>query len=113
LRAILLGIPGNIARKVRRRIGIVHPEGGNDGSVQLLEMKELNGQDFADRCVAPNIGYLCARFPVADAMAYAATLQERGVKLYSAPMTLVVAPYGKVTSFSVRTPDGAILEFYS
>jgi len=109
----MLGIPGNIARKVRRRIGIVHPEGGNDGSVQLLEMKELNGQDFANRCVAPNIGYLCARLPVADAMAYAAKLQERGVKLYSEPMTLIVAPYGKVTSFSVRTPDGAILEFYS
>jgi catechol 2,3-dioxygenase-like lactoylglutathione lyase family enzyme len=109
----MLGIPGNIARTVRRRVGIFHPDGGNDGSVQLLEMQELGGYDFSSRCVAPNIGLLCARYAVPDAKAYASTLRAKGVPLYSEPARLVVAPYGALTLFSVRTPDGAILEFYS
>jgi len=109
----MLGVPANIARKTFRRVAIVHPDGANDGSLQLLEMKELGGYDFSDRCVAPNIGYLCARYPVPDAAAYAAQLRGRGVALYTEPTTLVVAPYGRITLFSVRTPDGAILEFYA
>ena len=49
---------GSIARTTRRRVGIFHPDGGNDGSVQLLEMQELGGYDYASRCVAPNLGIL-------------------------------------------------------
>lgn len=109
----MLGVPGNIARKVRRRVGIFHPDGGNDGSVQLLEMKELGGYDFAERCVAPNIGLLCGRYAVPDAGAYATALRAKGVPLYTEPSPFVVAPYGVLSLFSVRTPDGAILEFYS
>jgi predicted enzyme related to lactoylglutathione lyase len=109
----VLGIPGAIARSVRRRVAILHPEGVNDGSVEIIEMKELQGDDFSSRCIAPNIGYLCARFPVVDASAYAQQVQERGAALYTEPMSLYMAPYGTATLFSVRTPDGAILEFYS
>ena len=109
----MLGIPANIARGLRRRVSILHPEGANDGSVQILEIKELDGSDFASRCVAPNVGYLCARFPVADAAAYADELRARDVVPYTEPLSLFVAPYGIVTLFSVRTPDGAILEFFT
>lgn len=109
----MLGIPGNIARTVRRRVGIFHPDGGNDGSVQLLEMKELGGYDHSSRCVAPNLGLLCARYAVPDLAAWADTLRSRGVALYTEPTRLVVAPYGALDLCSVRTPDGAILEFYS
>jgi predicted enzyme related to lactoylglutathione lyase len=109
----VLGIPMPLAKTVRRRVSIIHPEGTNDGSVELIAMEEIAGVDFADRCVAPNIGNLTLRFPVADARAYATEVKARGVDLYTAPMTLEIAPYGKVTLFSVRTPDGAILEFYS
>jgi len=109
----VLGIPGSLARTVRRRVAILPPDGTNDGSVEIIEMKELQGDDFADRCVAPNIGYLCARFPVDDAERYAEEIATRGATLYTAPLTLPIEPYGPVTLFSVRTPDGAILEFYS
>ncbi|MDE0129436.1 MAG: hypothetical protein OXQ86_07715 [Gammaproteobacteria bacterium] len=109
----MLGIPANIARGLRRRVSILHPEGTNDGSVQILEIRGLEGSDFASRCLAPNVGYLCARFPVADAAAYADELRGRDVVLYTEPSKLFVAPYGAVTLFSVRTPDGAILEFYT
>ena len=109
----MLGIPGNIARRVRRRVGIFHPEGGNDGSVQLLEMQELGGYDFSSRCVTPNLGLLCARYGVADAPAYARALRQQGVTLYTEPTKVAVAPYGMLELFSVRTPDGAIMEFFT
>jgi catechol 2,3-dioxygenase-like lactoylglutathione lyase family enzyme len=109
----MLGIPGNIARTVRRRVGIFHPDGGNDGSMQILEMKELGGYDFSSRCVAPNIGFLCARYPVTDAKAYANRLRKLGVALYTEPTTFAVLPYGTVELFSVRTPDGSIMEFFT
>ena len=109
----MLGIPASIARTTRRRVGIFHPDGGNDGSVQLLELQELGGYDYASRCVAPNLGILCGRYVVPDAAAYAATLRSRGVTPYTEPTRVDVAPYGVLDLFSVRTPDGAILEFYS
>jgi catechol 2,3-dioxygenase-like lactoylglutathione lyase family enzyme len=109
----VLGIPGSIASGVRRRVAIVHPEGTNDGSIEFLEMAELAGDDFSDRCVAPNLGFLSARFPVADADRYANELVGRGAELYVDPLKLDVTPYGATTTFSIRTPDGVILEFYS
>lgn len=57
-------------------------------------------------------GWLAWRFPVADAQAHAATLAGRGAELLTAPARLRIAPYGTVVAFSVRTPDGAILEFF-
>jgi len=57
-------------------------------------------------------GWLAWRFPVADAQAHAATLAGRGAELLTAPARLRIAPYGTVVVFSVRTPDGAILEFF-
>lgn len=109
----MLGIPSNIAKNVCRKVGIFHPSGLNDGSVQILEMKQLGGEDFSARCIAPNIGYLSARFRVSDAAAYANDLYSRGVSLYSEISRIRVEPYGLVTMFSVCTPDGAILEFFS
>ena len=48
-----------------------------------------------------------------DAATYANELRKRGVTLYAEPLELFIAPYGTVRLFSVRTPDGAILEFYT
>jgi hypothetical protein len=73
----------------------------------------FGGYDYASRCVAPNLGILCGRYVVPDAAAYAATLRSRGVTPYTEPTRVDVAPYGVLDLFSVRTPDGAILEFYS
>jgi len=75
-------------------------------------MREIQGKHFGGRCVAPNLGYLAARVPVADVEAYAEELRQRGVIIYSEPSKLNIAPWGDTTIFSVRTPDGAILEFY-
>jgi predicted enzyme related to lactoylglutathione lyase len=62
--------------------------------------------------VAPNVGILCLRIPVPDATRYAAEITARGGTLYSPPTSFELAPYGRATIFSVRSPEGAILEFF-
>lgn len=109
---LMLGLPLPIARTVVRKIGVAHPRGENDGSLEPISMPELGGVDFSEHCVAPNLGWLCWRFAVDDARAYARTIASRGHALYSPPQSLAIAGVGDTTMFSVRTPDGAILEFY-
>lgn len=108
----MLGLPMPLARSVVRKIGVVHPRGENDGSLEPIAMPELQGRDFSADCVAPNLGWLCWRYPVEDARAYAKQLVQRGATLYAKPQELAIAGIGAVTLFSVRTPDGAIIEFY-
>jgi len=108
----LFGIPSPVAYSVERKVSILHPQGTNNGAVELIEMSELTGRDFTEDCVAPNLGYLALRFPVDDLDAYAKEITEIGVELYSGISDVNIAPYGETRCFSIRTPDGAILEFY-
>ena len=109
---IMLGMAMPQCAEVERRVGIWHPEGTNDGSVELIQCAGIRARDFSELAVAPNIGMLSLRFPVAHVRALAAQVEARGWPLYTAPTRLDIAPYGPVILFAVRTPDGAILEFY-
>jgi len=109
--ADVLGIPVPLAQTCLRRVAIVHPEGINDGSVELIELVGLGGRDFSSRAVAPNVGLLALRLTVAAPAAYARELESRGATLYSPPRTADIAPFGPIECFSVRSPEGAILEF--
>ncbi|MCB1623689.1 MAG: hypothetical protein KDI32_03815 [Pseudomonadales bacterium] len=111
--AEVLGIPRAFARDVMRRIGIVHPDGNNDGSLEPISMPDLAGRDCSAHCVAPNLGWLSYRMPVANAATYLRELRQRNVEPYTALRRLRIAPYGELDIFSVRTPDGAIIEFFS
>ncbi|MCC2976542.1 hypothetical protein LK533_07620 [Sphingomonas sp. PL-96] len=109
--ADVLGLPMPYARAVRRRVAIVHPEGRNDGSVELIEI-DFAGEDYAERAVAPNIGLLALRVPVDDVASLAAQVAGCGHALHTPPTLVDVAAIGRTLLFSVRTPDGAIIEFF-
>ncbi len=109
---LILGMPMPQCAGVERRVGIWHPEATTDGSVELIECAGIAARDFAELAVAPNVGLLSLRFPVADCRTRAAEIEALGWPLYSRPMPLEIAAIGHVIQFSVRTPDGAILEFY-
>lgn len=110
--ADVLGVPMPAARTCARRVAIVHPEGVNDGSIELIEIAGFEGRDYADRAVAPNVGLLTLRLSVSAIRAYAQEIADRGA-IFHSPLGLVeTAPYGPVLSFSIRAPDGAILDFY-
>ena len=108
----ILGMPMPMAETARRRVAIVHPEGVNDGSVELLEIAGWEGRDHAANAVAPNVGMLALRIPIDSVDDYAEEIQERGGELYVLPCVANVAPYGELRTFSIRSPEGAILEFY-
>lgn len=111
--ADVLGLPLPYAISVTRRIGMFNPPGVAAGGVELIENVDMHGRDFSEHCVAPNVGLLSQRFPVSDAEGYAAEIVARGGSLYSDPSMYEIAPIGSVTAFSTRSPDGAILEFYT
>lgn len=109
----LLGLPMPQCAAVERRVGIWHPEGSNDGSVELIQCVGIRARDFAADAVAPNVGLLALRLPVADAAALATEIVSKGWPLYTPPMRLQIEPFGPTACFSVRTPDGAVLEFFT
>jgi catechol 2,3-dioxygenase-like lactoylglutathione lyase family enzyme len=110
--ADVLGLPLPQAEKAVRRLAMLRGPGENPAAVELIENRSMHGRDFSKDCVAPNVGILCLRIPVADARAYAQQVRARGVRLYAEPQRVPVAPYGTLDMFSVRSPEGAILEFY-
>jgi catechol 2,3-dioxygenase-like lactoylglutathione lyase family enzyme len=108
-----LGIPVNLTTEIPYRAGIVYPVPGEFGRMETIEIMGLDGRDYADRCTAPNLGILAVRFPVADAERAAQQVTARGWPLARPPARFPLAPYGPVEAFQVKTPDGAIIEFYA
>jgi len=108
----VFGIPHNIYPDTRRKILILSPDGGNEGSVELVEIEGLTGRDFSQQCAPPNLGILMLRYPVENLEAYSVHLESKGVTIINKATTIDFAPYGKADMFSVQSPDGAWLEFY-
>ncbi len=107
-----LGIPVNLTTSVRYRASIVYPVAAEFGRMEMIEIMDLDGQDYAARCDAPNLGILAVRFPV-DALDVAKrTLVSRGSPLARQPMSVDLAPYGEVQLLGVKTPDGANVQLF-
>ena len=108
----VLGLPHNLAAEIPRHVTIMHPDAVSEGSIEILEFDGLDGADFSDRAIPPNLGILMLRFPVSDIEAFAdlATLEDLDVAM--PPTRLRMRPYGDVTVMAIRGPDGVWLEFF-
>jgi catechol 2,3-dioxygenase-like lactoylglutathione lyase family enzyme len=111
------GMPENYVGKMPKNVIIAaagkdEADGWTHGQVELVQWVGFTGQDFAAQAVPPNLGILALRMPVADAAGQAAAIAARGTPLFTAPSRVTLAPYGEVTVFGVRSPDGALLEFF-
>mgnify|MGYP001273944478 FL=1 len=95
------------------RTVIVHPQGENLGSIELIGWDGAPpGRDFAERAKPPNLGSMALRFGVHDLAAHLDRLRVHGV-LPARPVTeLALEPYGRVRLAPVRSPDGVWLEFF-
>ena len=107
-----LGIPINLTTTVRYQTGIVFPMRGEFGRMEMVEIMDLDGRDHAERCNAPNLGILAVRFPVADTKDALYAIAERGGRIQLFASGVEIAPYGKLRMFTVKTPDGANVQFY-
>jgi hypothetical protein len=113
------GFPRNLTTQYTTKAAIMHPHGRRDakerdnGRVELIEWDGFEGRDLSDRAVAPNLGALMLRWCVASAPEASAAIAAKGVALYRPLARVSVAPYGLLSTFSVRTPDGVIYELFS
>lgn len=92
---------------------IVHPQGENLGSVELIGWDGAQpGRDFSERAQPPNLGAMALRFGVTDLTAHLGRLRDQGI-LPARPVTeMLLEPYGRVRLAPVRSPDGVWLEFF-
>ena len=107
-----LGIPRNLTTSVRYRAGITYPVPGEFGRMEMIEIMDLEGRDHADRCVAPNLGILAVRFPVAKIDAAREMIGRRGGPTMEDALSVEIGPYGSLRIAAVKTPDGANIHFY-
>ena len=108
----VLGLPKNLAKEIVRDVWIGHPQGINEGSVELLAFQGVEGRDFSKQAVPPNIGMLSLRFPVTGLDAFIAHLQRHDVPIETAPTRMQLAPYGAVRMMAITAPNGSRLEFF-
>jgi catechol 2,3-dioxygenase-like lactoylglutathione lyase family enzyme len=108
----VLGLPLELTTQIEREVWILHPDGLNEGSVELLQFHGLSGRELAPLAIPPNLGLLMLRFPVDDLDALIKQFDEHSVDLQGPVSTTRFEPWGASRQISVRTPDGAWLDFY-
>ena len=108
-----LALPYNLTTQIPRTVYILHPEGINEGSVEILSFDGATGRDFSSRAVPPNRGILGLRFPVSDWTGFLNHLAAKDIPIVAGPTDLELKPYGKVNIVAIQSPEGAWLEFFS
>lgn len=107
-----LGVPKNLTTSVRYQAGIVFPQPGEFGRMEMIEIMDLDGHDYADRCNAPNLGILAVRYPVESVRRTEFRIKGKGWPLSLPPSRADIQPYGAVRMLAVKTPDGANIQFF-
>lgn len=108
----VLGLPHNIATMISRDVVILHPQGKNDGSVELLKFVGATGSDFSKRAKPSNLGVSALRFPVQDLEKSLKLLAAAQVSIAAGPLEMTLAPYGKIRIAGIDSPDGVRLELF-
>jgi hypothetical protein len=109
-----LGIPLNLAQTTSRKFAAYAPhENDRNGSIQVIANVGLDGRDFSDRAVAPNLGILTLRVPVPDLAAFEAAFTAKGGAIAVPARSVDLPPYGKVRALAIKAPNGARIEFFA
>jgi catechol 2,3-dioxygenase-like lactoylglutathione lyase family enzyme len=107
-----LGIPKNLTTTIPYKAGIFYPTPSEYGRMEYIEIDGLDGHDFSNLCHAPNLGTLAVAYPVEDPDLASAQIRSRGWTIESGPYTINRKPFGRIRGFTIKTPDGATVEFY-
>jgi catechol 2,3-dioxygenase-like lactoylglutathione lyase family enzyme len=103
----VIGLPKSLAQTIVRNVYILHPEAVNDGSIELMEIEGLAGENRSKYCRLPNLGILTLRFPVSDLLAFKDYLKSCKIEiLFEGSWS------NNVQELTINTPDGALLSFY-
>lgn len=108
----VFGIPPDVADRVGLDLHILHPQGKNEGSIEIVTVPGTGGLDWSQTCSPPNFGMAALRFPVKGIVALSEHLTRCDCVIPMPTTTTVLVPHGEVRLLAVQTPDGARLEFY-
>ncbi len=110
----LYGLPLSVAKQTTTQLTFFHPTGqrGAIGSIDLLHLVGLEGNRHQQTTKPPHFGLIAIRFPVNGVAEYADAVMEAGITLNSPITDLDLTPFGTTTIFSVRSPEGAWIEFF-
>jgi hypothetical protein len=81
--------------------------------MEMIEVMGLDGFDYSDQCEAPNLGILAVRYPVANIEQAKSLVLARGGSLWRDISSVELGEVGEVELFSVKTPDGSIMQFFT
>lgn len=90
----------------------MYPVPGETGRVELMEFAGLEGRDLSARAVPPNLGILSVRFPLDNLQNKIEQIKKQNWPLSFAPARVKIHPYGEVEIFTVRSPEGAMIDFF-
>lgn len=102
-----MGLPPGLAPGITMRIGIYHPQGRMEGSVEIIRFG-CGGNDFSD-ARPPMRGWAALRFAVSDLDGFARRMAAAGCAV-GTEQRFEWAPYGTVSAICATTPWGARLE---
>ncbi|MDB4293045.1 VOC family protein [Maribacter sp.] len=107
----MFNIPMNMIETVTCKANIFSLDGSRDVMFQACEFEGIDGKDFTDLAIPPNRGLLLYRCEVENVKAYYKTLLEKGIQMQQPLQEIIIAPYGKINCFALRSPDGVWWEF--
>jgi len=104
-----MGFPEGLATQIPMRIGIYHPEGRMEGSVEIIQFG-VRGHDFSDQ-EPPLRGWASLRFPVLDLEDFIERAAAGGCRIIG-PVEARWRPHASGRAAAAITPWGARLEAF-
>ncbi|MCW1401821.1 VOC family protein [Novosphingobium sp. MW5] len=101
-----MGLPLGLAPGIHAKVGIYHPQGRMEGSVEIIAF-DFAGIDFSQ--AGPGRGWASLRFLVSDMAVMLQRARAGGCEV-SPEARFDWQPYGECRAASIRTPWGARLE---
>ncbi|MGC6329143.1 hypothetical protein [Rhizorhabdus sp. FW153] len=102
-----MGLPVALAGDIRMRIGIYHPRGRMEGSIEIISYG-CGGLDFS-AARPPQRGWAAIRLPVTDLTAFAAAMTQAGCAV-GKTVRFHWAPHGDVEALAATASWGARFE---
>lgn len=108
----VLGLPHNLATDIVRDVSILHPDGKNEGSIELLAFEGARGSDFSGRTDMPNRGLARLRFPAEGLAEVREYISNLGYPVTDIVSGLPISGVGTVDVFVATAPGGTKIEIY-
>ncbi|MBK6597738.1 MAG: hypothetical protein IPG25_07515 [Proteobacteria bacterium] len=106
------GTPANLVVAAPLEFAIFAPRKDSPTAVETVQMRGVEGRSVGAAATPPNRGIVSLRYPVSDLARITTRLRQHGIAPTIAAREIVLNPYGPVRALAVRSPDGAMLEFF-